>query len=324
MYRFTVVIPIFNKADVLDRAVKSVLAQTFKDYEIILVDDGSLDETETVCKKYINHNNVTYIHQVNQGTSVARNQGIMNSNAELITFLDPDDEWYANHLEVLNSIYEDCGRIESLYSTAYRIQLFDGSVVDVKEKTYNTLFADEKERMWKLFANPFIIGNDFRYPYIHTNSIMVPKSVFDVCGYFTVGCKRSQDTDMWYRIGLQYPFILINEVTTLYHREDSTETKKQKMNYQWPFLNTADSFILHNPANPLTLGVINFIDNMRVSMARHLILEGRKIDAQRMLDKVYSKTGCGRRFFITRLLLYVNSSLIAKVYYMRNRAYFGK
>lgn len=319
-YLFAVVIPIYNKGDVLERAIRSVLNQTFTDYELILVNDGSCDNSEEVCMKFCNDDRIKYIYQDNAGVSVARNCGILSSHAMLITFLDPDDEWYSDHLESLYKAYIENKKAKALYSTAYDISLFDGKIISVKKMTYSSLFR-EKEYIWKLYDNPFAIGNTFKYPPIHTNSIMIPKEIFQMTGYFLPGCKKSQDTDMWYRIGLQYPFVLINKSTTLYHREDSTATKSQKMNYNWPFLKTADAFIKNNPQHRLTESLKECVDVNRISMARHLIMEGKKDEARIKLIEIYGEKNVKWRLILTKILLYLPHQLIAKLYRFLNNGY---
>lgn len=320
-YLFAVVIPIYNKGDVLERAIRSVLNQTFTDYEFDTCNDGSGDNSEEVCMKFCNNDRVRYIYQDNAGVSVARNCGILSSHAELITFLDPDDEWYSDHLESLYEVYIENGKVKALYSTAYDISLFDGRRISVKKATYSSLFREE-ECIWKLYDNPFAIGNTFKYPPIHTNSIMIPKEIFRITGLFLPGCTKSQDTDLWYRIGLQYPFVLINRSTTLYHREDSTATRSHKMNYDWPFLKTADTFIENNPNHRLTESLKECVDVNRISMARHLIMEGKKDAARMKLIEVYGGQSVRRRLVLTKFLFYLPCRLISKFYKALNNDYF--
>lgn len=319
-YLFTVVMPIYNKGNVLERAILSVLNQTFKDYELILVNDGSYDNSEKICIKFSDGGKIKYKYQDNAGVSVARNSGIISSNATLITFLDPDDEWYPNHLESLYEVYVENKKAKALYSTAYDINLFNGRKVSVKETTYSSLFK-EKEQIWKLYDNPFAIGNAFKYPPIHTNSIMIPREIFQKTGCFLPGCKKSQDTDMWYRIGLEYPFVLINKSTTLYHREDSTATRSHKMNYNWPFLKTADTFIRNNPKHRLTKSLKECVDVNRISMARHLIMEGKRDEARTKLIEIYGGKSVRQRLILTKILFYLPHRLIAKFYKFLNNGY---
>src|SRR4051812_30232823 len=87
----SVIIPAHNSADFIGTAVESVLAQTFADYEIVVVDDGSTDGTREVLERF--EGRIVYLHQQNRGVSAARNAGIRRSRGELVCFLDADDIW---------------------------------------------------------------------------------------------------------------------------------------------------------------------------------------------------------------------------------------
>jgi glycosyltransferase involved in cell wall biosynthesis len=91
----SVIIPTHNRSSTLRRALDSVFLQTFRDFEVIVVDDGSIDNTKSICDEY----ELTYIHQENQGVSSARNRGVLASKGEWISFLDSDDRWHANKLQ---------------------------------------------------------------------------------------------------------------------------------------------------------------------------------------------------------------------------------
>ncbi|MBM2835200.1 MAG: glycosyl transferase [Candidatus Brocadiaceae bacterium] len=94
----SVVIPTYNRAPYVIMAIESVLAQSYQDYEIIVVDDGSTDGTRDVLEPY--RDRIRYMYQDNKGVSAARNTGIQESRGEWIAFLDSDDEWLPNKLEI--------------------------------------------------------------------------------------------------------------------------------------------------------------------------------------------------------------------------------
>lgn len=99
MVLVSVIIPTYNRAHVLSRAVDSVLAQTFLDWELLIIDDGSTDNTQKIIKsKYIHHNQIHYYYQANQGVSSARNTGIHHAKGLWIALLDSDDKWLPNKL----------------------------------------------------------------------------------------------------------------------------------------------------------------------------------------------------------------------------------
>src|SRR4051812_32162135 len=95
---FSVIIPLYNKANYIENTIKSVLNQTFTDFEIIVVNDESTDESETIVLGF-NDKRIQLFNQKNQGVSVARNHGIEKAKGKLVAFLDADDYWFHNHLE---------------------------------------------------------------------------------------------------------------------------------------------------------------------------------------------------------------------------------
>src|SRR5688572_27202891 len=117
---FSVIIPLFNKAAHIENTLKSVLDQTFEEYEIIIVNDVSTDNGLEIVKN-IRNSRIHIISQQNQGVSAARNKGIEHSKGKLIAFLDADDYWFPNHLEALSELHTNfpgCG----IYCSRYKIK----------------------------------------------------------------------------------------------------------------------------------------------------------------------------------------------------------
>ncbi|HET6512878.1 MAG TPA: glycosyltransferase family A protein [Candidatus Kapabacteria bacterium] len=100
---FSIVLPTFNRAHIVPRAIESVLGQTCTDWELIIVDDGSTDDTRTLVSPYLADERITYSPDTNQGAARARNRGIALSRGAFITFLDSDDEYLPDHLELRRS-----------------------------------------------------------------------------------------------------------------------------------------------------------------------------------------------------------------------------
>ena len=108
MPKVSVIIPTYNRAEYLPDAIDSVLAQTFRDFEVIIIDDGSTDNTREIIEKYIKRypQIIRPFYQMNSGASVARNKGIEEARGEYIAFLDSDDVWLSKKLERQVSVLE--------------------------------------------------------------------------------------------------------------------------------------------------------------------------------------------------------------------------
>jgi len=123
--KISVVIPLFNKENTILRAISSVLNQTFQNFEIVVVNDGSTDNS-VIKVEGVNDSRIKLIHQSNQGVSVARNTGILNAQFDWIAFLDADDEWlpeFLSKIETLHENHSDCSILATCYNF-YRGDLF--------------------------------------------------------------------------------------------------------------------------------------------------------------------------------------------------------
>lgn len=118
MIKFSFIIPVYNVKDYVAQCIESILSQTYKNYEIILVDDGSTDGSGDICDKYAQKDNrIRVIHQRNQGNSVARNKAVELSKGEYIIFLDSDDYWIADKLDVIAANCKDNDLVVFNYET---------------------------------------------------------------------------------------------------------------------------------------------------------------------------------------------------------------
>ena len=188
--RFSVVIPTYNRADFLPKAIESVLAQTFADWELIIVDDGSTDNTKDVVSQY-SDSRITYIYQENAERSAARNNGIAHSVGEYVLFLDSDDYYLSNFLADLNSEIEKNGNESCLYF-------------------HNVLIEhDGKQRP---FAKPLPNGekNILNFLFNESRVIGVCQAAIAKCflaeNLFDIRFSLWEDTHLFFRLLAQYPF----------------------------------------------------------------------------------------------------------------------
>lgn len=210
---FSVIIPLYNKERFVFNTLKSVLNQTFTDYEIIVVNDGSTDHSISVIEQ-INDKRIKLFHQKNQGVSVARNKGIELAQADYICFLDADDFWYPHFLQ---SFYELIQKYRSyaVFSAAFE--------VETKWKTFVPLYsidASEKDLVVDFF------DASKKECVLWTSCVVLHKQVFKQVGTFDPTIRIAQDTDLWIRIGLEFPVVFSWDVLAI-HKYDANSLAKK-------------------------------------------------------------------------------------------------
>lgn len=190
----SIVIPLYNKAATIERAVRSVLNQTIQNFELIVVNNGSTDGSEEVVKT-IQDPRIILISQDNQGVSMARNRGVEAAKSEWVAFLDADDEWKPTFLETvlrLKEQYSDC----SVCATAYQRCNTHGVFVDIK------LQGVSKAESYRL-DNYFEVAAVSDPPFCSI-SVMVKKEALLAVGGFPKGVHQGEDLLTWARLAASY------------------------------------------------------------------------------------------------------------------------
>lgn len=191
----TVVIPLFNKEKQIAKTLQSVFAQTYNNYEIIIVNDGSTDGSAEVVES-INDPRIRLIHQQNAGVSAARNRGIAEANGKYIALLDGDDEWKPTYLETIVRLikkYPEC----DVFATNYEFKNTNG-------KTTPTIINHLPFK-----GNDGILSNYFKvastsHPPICSISVTAKKEAFESIGGFPIGIKSGEDLLTWARLAHRY------------------------------------------------------------------------------------------------------------------------
>jgi glycosyltransferase involved in cell wall biosynthesis len=209
---FSIVISLYNKANYIENTLKSVLNQTFADYEIIVINDGSTDDSVRKVLGF-NDSRIQLYNQENQGASAARNLGIEKAKYEYIAFLDADDLWKINHLEILNALIQNFPNA-GIFASRYEL-IFNNGKNDIPN--FKGISADYEGLI------PDYFKTSLPYPIATSSSIVIPKRVFEKTGYFKPTISSGQDVDMWIRIASKYPVAISNKVTAsyLHYIEDS-------------------------------------------------------------------------------------------------------
>ncbi|AXP81729.1 Putative glycosyltransferase EpsH [Mariniflexile rhizosphaerae] len=270
---FSVVISLYNKEKHIQSTIESVLAQSFVDFEIVVVNDGSTDNSEAIVRS-INDKRIQIYSQENKGVSAARNLGIEKAKAELVAFLDADDYWYPNHLETLKTLYKilpNCG----LYATAY-------------VKQFNTVKINSIYKNIPTTPNWMgIVADYFESSQINsiawTSAVMIPKKVFDTIGNFdtkiTLGA--GEDTDLWIRVGLKYDVGFCNTVTAIHNLHSDNRVSNTNTNMR-QFINL-DAYEATAHSKP---SLKKYLDFNRYSIAKQYKLVNNNLKARELISKI--------------------------------------
>ncbi|MFT5728812.1 MAG: glycosyltransferase involved in cell wall biosynthesis [Desulforhopalus sp.] len=212
----SVIMPVYNGSEYIEDAISSVLTQTHHDIELVIIDDGSTDQTALVVEKIADiDNRVRYIKQKNKGPAAARNKGILESKGFFISFLDADDIWIKNKLEKQLCFLE---RDEN-------IVVYGGS-----QYIYNTIDAPKKPRVvnFKNFSSneeflehlAFSSSSEIAF----TCAVLLKKTLLDEVGYFDETLQNAEDWDVWLRLACKYNFYALQEIVFLRRKHHSSQT----------------------------------------------------------------------------------------------------
>jgi glycosyltransferase involved in cell wall biosynthesis len=206
MARVSIIVPAYNAAEFLPEALDSILRQTYPHWEVVVVDDGSTDDTAAIVEGFIPifRGRLGYLYQDNRGAAAARNTAIRACRGELIALLDADDVWLEKRLE----------RCVGLLDMDPEVGLVHGQVMRV-------------DREGKLLGEPpnpqakYLSGRIARHIYARRAHILAPTVLFrrrclDVAGFFDESFQATEDRDLWYRIARSFPVAYLSEVLAYY------------------------------------------------------------------------------------------------------------
>jgi glycosyltransferase involved in cell wall biosynthesis len=188
----SVIIPTYNRGWILREAIDSVLAQDFQDYELIVVDDGSSDNTREILNTY--GRNIIVLRQTNKGVSAARNRGIAQAGGQLVAFLDSDDIWLPRKLSRQVDFFK----------------LHPDAIINQTEEIWirNDVRMNPKDRHRK--PSGMIFERSLGLCLVSPSAVMIKKMLFDIVGVFDENLLACEDYDLWLRIGCRFPVHLID------------------------------------------------------------------------------------------------------------------
>lgn len=232
MIKVSVVIPLYNKASYVTKTLDSVWAQTYMDYECIIVDDGSTDNSQQVVEDWLEERGKSeelrtryrLITQTNAGVSAARNRGIQEAKGEYVAFLDADDWWITTFIEEMMHLAETCPDA-GLYASNYiyykpgKTHVAISTICKEECTMHNAQCTMQSEDGWSGYINyPLSYFYGSAMP-VTSISVMIPKYVLDVVGGFPVGIRLGEDFLTWSRIAMQYPVVFVNRPLAYYNND---------------------------------------------------------------------------------------------------------
>lgn len=282
MSYFSIIIPVFNKEKFVGNTLKSVLSQTFTDYEIIIVNDGSTDQSEAVIQSF-SDKRIRYFSKENEGVAIARNFGIDQAKSEFVCFLDADDFWYPNLLETFH-----------LYAKKLPEQKVLACAIEIE--TQNKTFAAHYSISPKAdFEVVDFFEASQKECVLWTSSVVIHKSVFETVGNFDTKIKKGEDTELWIRIGLQYPIVFIWEILARYVYDSKSVSRN--LNYYFePY--TFEKYASEEQKNPK---LKQYLDLNRFSAVIKCKLNGDFTSAKHLYKQINLDTIGWRKVILLQL-----------------------
>lgn len=286
---FSVIIPLYNKENFVLNTIKSVMNQTFTDYEIIVIEDCSTDKSLDIVSKIRNDKFRIIKHKKNKGLSASRNTGIKNAIAKHIAFLDADDLWKENYLQELFQLINDFPQAQ-LFAT-----------------NYEEFYADDKillpENNSKNLQNISLITDFFEIslaqPLYCPSSFCVEKSIFETVGYYDETITFGEDVD--FNIRANSEFLLAYSKIPLVHYLMFSENQITQSKLGGKIITNFDKFETKNQSKSLK----KFLDFHRYIMAKHYKLEGNNENFMKMKNGISTSSLNNKQLIILNLPLSV-------------------
>lgn len=294
---FSIIIPLYNKEKFLKATLKSVFEQTFTDYEVIIINDGSTDKSLQIAERFKSEN-LKIITQNNQGVSVARNIGIENASASYCCFLDADDYWKKNHLESLFKLVHEFKNADffcSRYITEISKNIFSKNTFDFDDSYQGYINDFFKSSLVSRIAT--------------SSSTCIRKKIYDEIGGFNPEINSGEDLDYWIRIALKYQVAISNQTTVVYNFiiENQSLSRVQIENKKLLNLNQYQSEEKQNKA------LKHFLDIYRIEFALHFHIIGNREKKQFYIKNVHGE----HLHFKTKILLKTPSYILRKLLYTK-------
>jgi len=289
---FSVIIPLYNKEKYIKNTIESVLNQGFTDFEILVINDGSTDNSLKQVEMF-SDSRIKIFNQENQGVSVARNLGIEQSKGKYICFLDADDYWYPYFLSQMYKYIELLPE-QKVFTSAFELEFKNKIIPYVYSirKTADYQIVDYFEVSYK------------KHPVIGTSTSVFHKSVFEKTGVFDVRFRSGQDSDLWIRVGLNFPVVFIWKIAARYVYDPQGTSKNRKKISQKADFSKYISLEKNNPK------LKRFLDRTRFNFAIENKLHGNKAEFRKFYNQIDLRKLSLRRKILLHLPYFILLALV--------------
>jgi glycosyltransferase involved in cell wall biosynthesis len=337
--KVSVIIPSYNCAPYLSDAISSVINQTYINLEIIIVDDGSTDNTAEVIAPF--RNNIKYLKQENQGVSAARNAGMRRATGDLIAFLDADDIWFpdkiAIQLDIFNrnpeiaGVFSDFGRCDKDGNqTEERFVTREYHIFNYYKYTWSQIFPNHNELTLEVNGTntPLSMyhGNVFNNLYvgnfIKTSTFIIKREVMNTAGYFTPERRTQEDYEYWLKIASKFQLAYIDVPLMCTRRRPNQLTSKTEiLDIVYQSLDVIETVGLKN-INKLGKSVVyrRLTDKYRKLALVH-ISRGNSAKARECLKNSIKWRPFEPQNIFLLILSYIPSKLVEGTYKLLKRNY---
>ncbi len=301
---FTVIIPLYNKESYVENTINSILNQTFTDYEVLIINDCSTDDSVAKVKPFLSEKFKLIEHSENKGLSAARNTGIQNANSDYITFLDADDLWKPTFLETIHKLITDFPEAK-IFGTNY-------------EEVYKNKIVVPKNSSSELNLNSVQIIDFFKYNlgqgiYNH-GSVCFHKEVYSKAGLYDENIDFAEDIDFNIRANYYFKLAYSNTIQMQYFMETGTQlTRSSILNKRLPDYDKYEAFAKENNS------LAKYLSFERYVLAKHIKTDGDHELYKKISSKInYSYLNWKQKMllklpaFILKLIKEIKEVLIRK------------
>lgn len=268
---FTVIIPLYNKENYVENALKSILNQTFVDFEVIIVNDCSTDKSVSKIESYLSDKITLVHHEKNKGLSATRNTGIQNAKADYVAYLDADDLWKPNFLALIKELIDTFSDAK-IFATNYE-EVYGNTIVTPQNGTKQ--LAKNRKQIIDFFKHNLQQGI-----YNH-GSVCFHKSVFEKVSFYDETINFSEDIDFNIRVNSKFKLAYYNTVGMQYTMQSENQITTSKISDKnLPDYSKYDDLAKNNAA------LKKYIDFERYVLAKLLKLEGSEGKSKEIIKQI--------------------------------------